>query len=210
MTMATEYTTDSHLSMANAFLKRTFDLLCSFIGLALSGWLILLAWLLASIETKSNGFFIQKRVGRYGKLFHVIKIRTMYKSDEAAPTVTTKEDKRISFTGRFFRKTKIDELPQLLNVLVGQMSFVGPRPDVPGFADTLEGKDRQILSLRPGITGPASIKYHNEEVLLADHENPEQYNRDVIFPDKVKINLVYIENYSFWNDIHYIWKTFFH
>lgn len=208
--MATERIADSHLSMVDAFLKRTFDLLCSFIGLVLSGWLILLAWLLASIETKSNGFFIQKRVGRYGKLFYVIKIRTMYKSDEVGTTVTTKEDKRISFTGRFFRKTKIDELPQLLNVLVGHMSFVGPRPDVPGFADTLEGKDRQILSLRPGITGPASIKYHNEEVLLADHENPEQYNRDVIFPDKVKINLSYIENYSFWNDIHYIWKTFFH
>jgi lipopolysaccharide/colanic/teichoic acid biosynthesis glycosyltransferase len=90
------------------------------------------------------------------------------------------------------------------------MSFVGPRPDVPGFADKLEGRDREILSIRPGITGPASIKYHNEESLLADQSDPEQYNRYVIFPDKVRINLAYIDNYSIWKDIYYIWKTIFH
>ncbi len=200
----------SCLNMADAFFKRAFDLLCSLIGLVLSGWLIILAWLLASIETKSNGFFVQQRVGRNGKLFYVIKIRTMYKSDEPGTTVTTSRDRRVSVTGRIFRKMKIDELPQLLNVLFGQMSFVGPRPDVPGFADKLEGRDREILSIRPGITGPASIKYHNEESLLADQSDPEQYNRYVIFPDKVRINLAYIDNYSIWKDIYYIWKTIFH
>jgi lipopolysaccharide/colanic/teichoic acid biosynthesis glycosyltransferase len=208
--MATERRVRSRLSATDTFFKRSFDFLCSLVGLLLFGWLIILAWLLASIETKSNGFFIQKRVGRYGKLFHVIKIRTMYKSNETGATVTVSGDQRVSHTGKIFRKTKIDELPQLLNVLIGQMSFVGPRPDVPGFADKLEGRDRDILSIRPGITGPASIKYRNEELLLAGHKDPEQYNRNVIFPDKVRINLAYIDNYSLWKDIYYIWKTFVH
>jgi lipopolysaccharide/colanic/teichoic acid biosynthesis glycosyltransferase len=114
---------------------------------------------------------------------------------------------RITKSGALFRKTKIDELPQLFNVLFGSMSFVGPRPDVVGFADMLEGEDRIILSIRPGITGPASLKYKDEESLLAEQENPEQYNRDVIWPDKVKINRVYIREWSLRKDVDYIKKT---
>jgi len=205
--MDTEGSVVGGLSTSSAIFKRTFDLFFSFIGLVLLGWLIFFAWVLASIETKSNGFFIQKRVGRFGVPFYVIKIRTMYKSDKNVTTVTTSNDKRISNTGRFFRKTKIDELPQLFNVLIGQMSFVGPRPDVPGFADLLEGQDRIILSIRPGITGPATILYRNEEELLAEQVNPEEYNREVIFPSKVKVNRDYVENYSLWKDICCIWKT---
>lgn len=124
-------------------------------------------------------------------------------------TVTTDTDPRITRLGRFFRKTKLDELPQLIHVLLGQMSFVGPRPDVPGFADNLSGDDRIILSVRPGITGPATLKYRNEESILAGQDDPERYNDEVIFPDKVRLNKEYVENYSFRKDIKYIWQTIF-
>lgn len=109
--------------------------------------------------------------------------------------------------GRLFRRLKIDELPQLWNVLVGDMSFVGPRPDVPGFADRLEGRERLLLSIRPGITGPATIKYRNEEEILERQSDPETYNREVIWPDKVRINLEYIANWRMADDLKYIWQT---
>ncbi|GJQ48178.1 MAG: hypothetical protein HKUEN01_05640 [Candidatus Kuenenia stuttgartiensis] len=124
-------------------------------------------------------------------------------------TVTTTHDPRITPLGRFFRKTKIDELPQLINVFFGHMSFVGPRPDVPGFTDMLTGDDRVILFVRPGITSPATLKYKNEEEILAAQDDPEKYNREVLFPDKVKLNREYVENYSFINDIKYIFQTIF-
>jgi len=187
--------------------KRLFDVLLAFVGLLLSWWLLLLAWIVASIETRSNGFFFQERVGKDGKLFRVIKIKTMKKVTGIDTSVTTADDVRITKSGKFFRKTKIDELPQLWNVLLGEMSFVGPRPDVVGYADKLEGADRIILSIRPGITGPASLKYKNEEELLAAQEQPKEYNDSVIWPDKVKINREYIEHYSFKKDIEYIIKT---
>ena len=123
--------------------------------------------------------------------------------------VTTFDDPRITFTGRFMRKFKIDELPQLINIVKGDMSFVGPRPDVPGFADKLTGSDRRILSLRPGITGPATLKYQNEELILNSQSNPEQYNRDVLWPDKVAINLHYLDHWSLISDIVIIIKTLF-
>ena len=187
--------------------KRLFDVLLAFVGLLLSWWILLLAWIVASIETRSNGFFFQERVGKDGKLFRVIKIKTMKKVTGIDTSVTTADDVRITKSGKFFRKTKIDELPQLWNVLLGEMSFVGPRPDVVGYADKLEGADRIILSIRPGITGPASLKYKNEEELLAAQEQPKEYNDSVIWPDKVKINREYIEHYSFKKDIEYIIKT---
>src|SRR5699024_5392612 len=111
--------------------------------------------------------------------------------------------------GRFFRRTKIDELPQLWNVLLGDMSFVGPRPDVPGYADKLEGEQRLLLSIRPGITGPATLKYRDEEAMLAAQDDAEAYNRDVIWPDKVHLNLDYIRDWSLAGDIRYIWQTVF-
>ena len=122
-------------------------------------------------------------------------------------TVTTADDLRTTKLGRFWRRTKIDELPQLFNVLLGQMSFVGPRPDVPGFADELTGEDKKILSLRPGITGPASLKYRDEEKVLAEVADPILYNREVIYPDKVRINLEYLTNWSFYKDLCYILMT---
>ncbi len=124
-------------------------------------------------------------------------------------SVTTGADPRITCSGRFFRRTKIDELPQLINVLKGEMSFVGPRPDVPGFADSLQGDDRLILSVRPGITGPATLHFRDEEVLLAQQSDPERFNREVIYPEKVRLNRQYVENYRFIDDLKFIWQTIF-
>lgn len=187
--------------------KRALDLLVSLCGLLCLWWLILLAWLAASLETGSNGFFIQERVGRKGRIFRVVKIRTMRPAAAFATTVTRSGDPRITRLGALLRRTKIDELPQLWNVLVGQMSLVGPRPDVPGFADALQDEERLLLSVRPGVTGPATLKYRNEEELLAEQENPEAYNREVIWPDKVRINLEYIRNWSLRRDLECIWRT---
>lgn len=195
------------LSTTEKFQKRIFDIVLSVGGICVTWWLMVLAWIVASIETKSNGLFMQKRIGKNGKPFFVYKIKTMKLINNIQTTVTTSRDGRITKSGTFFRKTKIDELPQLFNVLMGTMSFVGPRPDVPGFADMLEGEDRIILSLRPGITGPASLKYKGEEKLLSLQKDPESYNREVIWPDKVAINVAYLKNWTFKKDIEYIVKT---
>ncbi|GIU01305.1 glycosyl transferase [Sulfurovum sp. TSL6] len=195
------------LSRVEKIQKRVFDLLLSIIGIVLTWWIILLAWMIASIETRGNGMFSQKRVGKKGKLFRVFKIKTMKDIPGINTTVTTNRDARITTSGAFFRKTKIDELPQLFNVLLGTMSFVGARPDVPGFADQLEGEDRVILELAPGITGPSSLRYKDEEALLAKQKDPEKYNKEVIWPDKVQINKAYIKDWSLKKDVEYIIKT---
>ncbi|WP_297812651.1 sugar transferase [uncultured Methylophaga sp.] len=197
------------LSDKQALGKRIFDFLLASMGLVAFWWLIVLAWSAASLNTRSNGFFVQNRIGKDGRRFRVYKIKTMRPLKDVNSTVTTINDPRITGLGRFFRKTKIDELPQLWNVWVGDMSFVGPRPDVEGFADRLKGEEREILTIRPGITGPATLKYHNEEALLASVDNPEKYNAEVIWPDKVRINLEYIRQWSLKKDIAYIWKTVF-
>ncbi|WP_082870252.1 sugar transferase [Oleiphilus sp. HI0123] len=198
------------LSTYQSFQKRSFDFIVAFLGLLALWWLIIIAYITASFDTRSNGFFVQGRVGKNGRVFKVVKIKTMRPIKGLDTTVTQSGDPRITSLGAFFRKTKIDELPQLWNVLLGQMSFVGPRPDVPGFADKLQGEERAVLSLRPGITGPATLKYRNEEEILAAQEDPEAYNRDVIFPDKVRINVDYIRVWSFKQDINYIVRTVLH
>jgi lipopolysaccharide/colanic/teichoic acid biosynthesis glycosyltransferase len=190
-------------------LKRLFDVVVALVGLLLTWWVILLAALVARLDTGESGIFVQSRVGRHGKPFSLYKIRTMSSCTGNQSTVTTINDRRIKKFGKIFRRTKIDELPQLYNVLVGQMSLVGPRPDVAGLADMLTGEDRAILSLRPGITGPATLIYRDEESLLATVDDAEAYNRDVVFPHKVRINLDYIRNYSLIGDVRYILKTVF-
>jgi lipopolysaccharide/colanic/teichoic acid biosynthesis glycosyltransferase len=194
------------LSLFDRAIKRGFDLFLSFFGLFFFSWLIFASWFLSTLYHKKNGFFTQNRIGRYGKKFKIIKIRTMYDDFTDLSTITTFSDKRISAFGKFLRKYKIDELPQLINVLIGTMSFVGPRPDVEGFADRLDGNDRLILTLRPGITGPATLEYKNEEFLLDNVKNKEEENMR-IFKKKVKINIEYINNWSLINDIKYILKT---
>lgn len=195
------------LSIKNKIIKRLFDFSFSFMGLLFLWPVILITWIIASLNTCSNGFFIQKRIGKNGKLFSVVKIKTMKPIKNLTTTVTSKNDPRITKIGKILRATKLDELPQLYNVLIGDMSFVGPRPDVPGFADRLTGEQRKILQMRPGITGPATLKYRNEEELLALQVDPEEYNRTVIFPDKVRINLEYFESWSLTKDLKCIYQT---
>lgn len=195
------------MTATDRIVKRSFDILASSIGLLLLLPVIIVAWVVASLETRSNGLFVQRRVGRHGKLFHVYKIKTMRQVDGVDTTITKASDVRITSSGRFFRKTKIDELPQLWNVLIGKMSFVGPRPDVPGYADRLGGDNRIILTIRPGITGPASLKYKDEEELLSRQDDAKAYNDTVIWPDKVRVNIDYINNWSFLKDLRYIVET---
>lgn len=150
--------------------------------------------------------FCQRRVGKNGELFVMHKFRTMSEGNDGT-TVTVAGDNRITKLGAFLRRTKLDELPELWDVFVGKMSMVGPRPDVPGYADKLQGEDREILSLRPGITGPATLKYRDEETLLTQEENPHQYHDEVIYPDKVRLNRYYLRHYSFFLDLKIIFAT---
>ena len=195
------------LSLGHRVSKRTLDVVSSAVGLLLTGWIIGIAYLLAAWDTGEDGLIRQTRVGMNGRFFRLLKLRTMRPVAGLETTVTTADDPRITRIGRVLRRSKIDELPQLYNVLVGDMSLVGPRPDVPGLADRLEGADRIILSVRPGITGPATLKYRDEEHILAAQDDPEAYNRNVIFPDKVRINRQYVEHYRFWRDILYVVQT---
>ena len=197
------------MSKADILFKRAFDIVASLAGVLLLTPVIVLCWLVATIDTRSNGFFIQKRIGRHGRVIRVCKIKTIYPSDTQRSPIASRNLASISQSGQFLRKYKLDELPQLFNVLAGSMSFVGPRPDVPGYADRLQGEDRIILSLRPGITGPASIKYKDEEVILAAVDDPEKYNDRIIWPDKVRINREYFNNYSLLRDLRYIFHTIF-
>lgn len=189
--------------------KRIFDFCSSLIGLLVLIPLLILFSIAIKISSSGPVFFAQKRVGKDGKLFTLIKFRSMTVEQDNISTATARGDARITKIGEFLRKYKLDELPELWNVIKGEMSLVGPRPDVPGYADKLVGKDRDVLKLRPGITGAASLKYANEEEILASQENPQKYNDEVIFPDKVKVNLDYYENQSFWLDIKIIFATIF-
>jgi lipopolysaccharide/colanic/teichoic acid biosynthesis glycosyltransferase len=192
------------------YFKFTFDFIVALLGLIITSPIIILSYLAAAVETGENGFFTQKRVGKDGKIFKIVKIKTMKSNTEHKTNVTTRKDPRITYSGKFFRKTKIDELPQLINIIKGEMSFVGPRPDVPEIINTMSEEDKEvILSVRPGITGPASLKYENEEEILAEKDNPEEYNEEIIFPDKVRLNKEYIRDYSFVKDLYYIIKTIF-
>lgn len=151
---------------------------------------------LATIDTCSCGVFLQKRIGKNCKEFTIFKIKTIRSRGQ-----------RTSSFGKFLRRYKFDELPQLFNILLGDMSFVGPRPDVAGYYNSLQGEQRLILKLKPGLTSEASLKYFDEEFLLQQQENPKEYNDTVIFPDKVKLNLNYYYNNSFLGDIRIIYKT---
>ncbi len=152
--------------------------------------------------------FRQRRVGRGGRLFTMYKFRSMTVG-HGGSSVSVAGESRITPLGHVLRRYKLDELPELWNVLIGDMSLVGPRPDVPGYADRLTGEDRDVLRLRPGITGPASLKYANEEEILALVDDPQRYNDEVIFPDKVRINLQYYRSHSLAGDIRLIFATIF-
>ena len=203
------------------WLKFIFDRVVSFVGLLFLWPLLLLLVILVKIKMPGGpAFFVQKRVGMNGKLFDCHKFRTMTVKHNGS-TVSVAGDSRITPFGATLRHYKLDELPELWDVLIGNMSFVGPRPDVPGYADALEGDDREVLKLRPGITGPATLKYRLEDEMIADYVVKQQatgdsrpmqeiaveYNDKVIYPDKVRINRYYLHHYSFIKDIQMIFCT---
>ena len=190
-------------------IKRIFDFSFSFIGLIVLSPLLFFIFLAIKIDSIGPVLFSQKRVGKDGELFTLVKFRSMNLKQNSNSTTTTHGDILITKIGEFLRKYKLDELPELWNVIKGDMSLVGPRPDVPGYADFLRGEDRNILKLKPGITGPASLKYANEEEILARQENPKEYNDKIIYPDKVRINLDYYYQSNLWIDIKIIFATIF-
>ena len=190
-------------------LKSIFDRTASFFGLVFLFPVLIVVGILIRIKMPGGPIiFKQRRVGQHGQLFTMYKFRSMTVGHSGS-SVSVKGESRITPLGAKLRKYKLDELPELWNVLIGDMSLVGPRPDVPGYADKLEGENRRMLLLKPGITGPASLKYRNEEEILAEQENPQKYNDEVLFPDKVRINIEYLDNWSFWNDIKIIVYTVF-
>ncbi len=197
------------MTRAQRLVKRSSDLACAAAGLV--ALLPLLGLVAALIRLTSSGpaLFRQRRIGRQGKPFVCVKFRTMYATGGTGGTVTAAGDTRVTPLGRVLRKLKLDELPQLWNVLVGEMSLVGPRPDVPGYADRLSGEARHILELRPGVTGPATLAFRNEEALLAEAPDPQKYNDEVIWPEKVRLNQEYLEKWGFWRDVGYILRTLF-
>ena len=200
---------DRGLSGVQKTIKRIFDIFFSIVGIILFFFPVLILVLLASISTGRWGILKQERIGLNGKVFKMYKIRSMKDDCKEQDFITVAGDKRITPFGKFLRKYKLDELPQLINVLLGDMSFVGPRPDVKGYADRLEGNDRLVLSVRPGITGPATLRFKDEEAILEQKKDPKNFNDKVIWPEKVQINIRYIENWTLWNDIKLIFKTIF-
>lgn len=189
-------------------MKRLFDVVVSFIGLLVLFPVLLVIALLIKWRMPGPIFFNQIRGGRYGRTFTIHKFRSM-RVNNGGTTVSVKGDSRITPLGAKLRKYKLDELPELWNVLKGDMSFVGPRPDIPKYADKLVGEEKKILELRPGITGLATLKFANEEELLATVKNPQKYNDEVLWPEKVRLNLEYYNRKSLVFDISIIFKTVF-
>jgi lipopolysaccharide/colanic/teichoic acid biosynthesis glycosyltransferase len=181
-------------------LKRFFDILFSGLALFLFFWVLIVAWITAVIDTRTNGIFTQERIGQYGRRFKIYKLRTIQMESQTG-------EFEVSRLGRVLRNYKLDELPQLFNVLKGEMSIVGPRPDIAGYYDVLEGESRKILELKPGLTSLASLKYYNEDELLDKQAFPLLYNDTVLFPDKVQLNLYYYYHHSFCDDLKIIVAT---
>jgi lipopolysaccharide/colanic/teichoic acid biosynthesis glycosyltransferase len=190
------------------FIKRIFDVVASILGLIFLIPLFLLIAIIIKLKMPGPVFFCQRRTGRHGKAFTIYKYRTMVMNHRGS-TISVKGESRITPLGERLRKYKLDELPELLNVLKGEMSLVGPRPDMSEYVEKLNGQQRLILKMRPGITGPASLKFANEEAILASVRDPKKYNDEVLWPEKVRMNLEYYHTRSFIGDLVIIFKTIF-
>ena len=188
--------------------KSIFDKTLALFLIILFSPIYIVVSLLIFFKMGSPILFRQKRPGYKEKIFGIYKFRTMTNEKDANGNLLP-DDKRLVGIGKFIRSTSLDELPQLFNVLKGEMSFVGPRPDVAGYADKLVGEDRLMLKVKPGITGPAQLKYRNEEQILSNLKDPIQYNDEILWPDKVKINVEYVKNWSFRQDLIYMFQTIF-
>ena len=198
-----------HMKYRN-FGKRVFDLIASAMGLILVSPLMLLIALLIKLHDGGPIFFLQERIGRYGKPFRIYKFRTMVtNAEQRGPSLTTSNDPRITPIGRLLRKYKLDELPQLINVLKGEMSLVGPRPEIRRYVEMFANEYQQILQIRPGITDFASIQYRNENELLANTDNAEHTYVSVIMPHKIQLAQEYLQNINLITDLKVIMKTLF-
>ena len=196
------------MSKINQGIKRIFDFVVSLIGAILLSPILLIVAIAIKIDSKGKILFLQKRVGRNGKPFYIYKFRTMVTdAEKLGKQITVGKDNRITRVGGFLRKYKIDELPQLLNVVKGDMSLVGPRPEVPRYVELYSEEERKVLEVRPGITDLASLRYKDENDILGKVENPEEYYINVIMKDKLKLNLEYIEKSNILFDISLIFKT---
>ncbi len=191
-------------------LKRIFDIIFSLFGLIIILPFLLIIFLLVLIESKGGVFYRQIRVGKNNDDFKLFKIRTMFKDADKKGLLTIGErDNRITRTGYFLRKYKIDEFPQLMNILAGDMSFVGPRPEVRKYVDLYNEEQRRVLSVKPGLTDFASLKYYNENEYLSKFDDPEKEYIQTVMPDKIKLNLEYIRKQNFWLDIKILLQTLF-
>ena len=190
-------------------MKLVFDYFFAIVCLFILSPLFIIISVIIKLTSKGPIFYIQERVGRNGEIFNIVKFRSMRTAHGDNNTITIGGDIRVTKFGKVIRRFKLDELPELVNILKGEMSFVGPRPDLPGYADKLRGEGKKILTLKPGITSKASLKYANEEEILAKQDNPIKYNNEVIYPDKVKLNLDYYYNHNLWIDIKLIFATVF-
>ncbi len=192
----------------NKFMKRSFDIVSSLIGIIILSPILIVISIIIKSTSEGPVLFKQRRVGKDKKIFEIFKFRTMVVNAESLGTqITIGEDKRITSIGKFLRKYKLDELPQLFNVFLGQMSLVGPRPEVPKYVDMYTNEQLEVLTVRPGITDYASLKYSDENDLLGKVSDPENYYINVIMQDKLKLNLAYIKNNNVFKDIKIIFQT---
>lgn len=183
-------------------IKRAFDLslACVVVIIGIPIWLLLL--MISAVLTLSWPLFAQKRIGKHGKVFRIYKLRTLKGSEiQSFPPMSK------SSTLEWIREKRLDEFPQLFQIILNQMSWVGPRPDLPGYADRLTGADRELLKYKPGLTGPATLVYRNENELLLKQSQPLKYNDEILWPDKVQINLKFYRNYSFWSEFAILMKS---
>jgi len=194
--------------MYRAYFKKVFDFIAAFIGLVLLFPILALIALWIKLSSRGPLFYTQKRVGKDFKEFDIYKFRSMVvNADSIGPSVTSGDDPRITEVGKFIRRTKIDELPQLLNVLKGDMSLVGPRPEVMKFVAKKRDEYKKVLSVRPGITDNAAIEFRDEETIMNSYEDKEKAYLDIILPQKIKLYYNYIDNISFVNDLKLILQT---
>lgn len=190
-------------------MKRLFDIVASGIGLIVLSPLFLILAIWIKLDSKGPVFYRQVRVGKNNKDFRIFKFRSMREGSDKGSLVTIGgRDPRVTRSGYWIRKFKLDELPQLINVFIGDMSLVGPRPEVRHYVDHWTPEQMHVLDVRPGITDPASIKFRNENELMEQAEDPEKYYIEVIMQEKIKLYLEYVEHHSFWGDIGLIFKTF--
>lgn len=196
------------MNVVNRAVKRIFDFIASLIGVIIISPILIVVAICIKLDSKGNILFLQKRVGKNGEPFYIYKFRTMVTdAEKLGAQITVGKDSRITKVGAVLRKYKIDELPQLFNVLKGDMSLVGPRPEVPKYVELYTEEERKVLEVRPGITDLASLRYSDENEILGKVENPEEYYINVIMKDKLKLNLEYIEKSNIIFDIYLIIKT---